>query len=517
MSNEVAERIVKGSFVLTLGQLLSIAVGFVFSVLIANLLGRDNYGLLSIALTYPSMVASLVDLGLGGVVSRYTAKPGSNKDIYAWTGLVLRALTSAIGGIIVYLSADYFAYLLGRPILTEPIRALSFYTIFSSILGVLSAIFNGLGKYEISASINITQYVVRGPLAVLFVLLGLGIHGAALAYSIGYMVVSILYMALFISIFRSPRFSLSIATKMLGISWPLFVASLSGVFLKPIVDTILSRNVSNSELGDYGVALNSLMPLGILLGSISTAVLTSLPILIENVDQMKESAKDAVFYSSTISIALGFCYLSVIYPLTRIYGRSYVNAPIYAIIYGLSSLLPVLLGSLVIGNYFIVLKATKYNAITSLAGFSITVILSYMLTPIMGVAGAGLSYIVGNVVSATIAYAIASKSLDLKLNFSRNIKTFIPSLIAFISGFASSTLITIHVSTMATVYFILGLIAATITGLSIYSLVYLALIPFFTDRETIYNLFNLATRLEYVGGVVRVIGSYYLKYVSARY
>lgn len=516
MNNEVAERIVKGSFVLTLGQLLSVVVGFVFSVLIANLLGRENYGLLSIALTYPSMVASLVDLGLGGVIARYIAKPGSRKDVYAWTGVLIRAFTSAAGGLLVYFFADYFAYLLGRPVLVEPIKMLSLYTVFSSLLGVLAAVFNGLGKYEVSASINITQYIVRGPLAVLFIALGLGLHGATLAYSIGYTAVTVIYMILFVSIFKHPGFSFPAAARMLSVSWPLFIASLSSVFLKPSVDVIISRNVSDSELGDYGVALNSLMPLGILLGSISTAVLTSLPILIENKDQLKEGAEDAVFYSSTTSAALGFCYLSIIHPLVRIYGRSYVNAPLLAIIYGLSSLLPVLLGSLVVGNYFIVLKTTKYNALTSSIGFIVIIALSYVLVPLMGVPGAGLAYIVGNTTSASIAYVIALKTLGLKLNLSRNIKTLIPSLLAFLPGFTASTAITTYVSTMATLNYLLGLLVAVAVGLFTYSLVYLALIPFFTDMETIRKLLDLASRLEYIGEIIKLIGNYYLKLISAR-
>lgn len=517
LDNEIAERIVKGSFILSVGQFVSVIVGYLFSVLVANLLGRENYGLLSIALTYPSMIASLVDLGLSGVITRYVAKPGSNKDVYAWTGLMLRSITSFMGGLVVYSLADYFASLLRRPILVEPLRILSIYTVFTSLLGVLAAVFSGLGKYEVSASINIVQYIVRGPLAILFILLGLGINGAALAYSIGYAVVTTLYMILFVSMFKHPVFSLLAAEKMISVSWPLFLASLSSVFLKPVVDTIISRNVLESDLGDYGAALNSLMPLGILLGAISTAIFTSLPILIEDKIQLRESAKDAAFYSSTISTALGFCYLSVIYPLVRIYGRSFVNAPFYAIIYGLSNILPVLLGSLVVGNYFIILKTTKYNVAANIPGFFTIIALSYVLVPLRGIFGSGLAYIAGNIVSSIIAYVIARRKLGLTLDLSRNIRAFIPSLIAFGIGFSASAIITIYVSSLATIYYLLGLLIATMVGLTTYSATYLLILPFFTDKETIRNLINMASSLEYVGDIIKFIGTKYLDFVTGKF
>ena len=316
--------------------------------------------------------------------------------------------------------------------------------------------------------------------------------------------------------FKHPVFSLLAAEKMISVSWPLFLASLSSVFLKPVVDTIISRNVLESDLGDYGAALNSLMPLGILLGAISTAIFTSLTILIEDKIQLRESAKDAAFYSSTISTALGFCYLSVIYPLVRIYGRSFVNAPFYAIIYGLSNILPVLLGSLVIGNYFIILKTTKYNVAANIPGFFTIIALSYVLVPLRGIFGSGLAYIAGNIVSSIIAYVIARRKLGLTLDLSRNIRAFIPSLIAFGIGFSASAIITIYVSSLATIYYLLGLLIATMVGLTTYSATYLLILPFFTDKETIRNLINMASSLEYVGDIIKFIGTKYLDFVTGK-
>lgn len=501
MSVDIAERIASGSFILTVGQTLSLIIGTIFSFVIARLLGPDNYGLLSISLTYPLMVSNLMDLGLGGVIARYVAEPGKDRPIYAWTGVLIRLSSSIVGGLAVYLLSDFFASLLARPDIAMFIKVLSIYSCCTSILSPLIAVFNGLGKYKLAASVNIVQYCVRGPLTIALVLMGTGVNGAVIAYSASYLLVSLIYMAIYTNIVKPVAFSTRILKEMIYLALPLYASSISDIALKPVVDSILARHVSNYELGNYAVALNSLMPLGALLGAISTAVLTSFPLISGDQALLRENARNIAVYSSAVFTAIGMCYLSVITPLVHIlYGKSYADAPVYALLYSASQVIPVILGSLVIGNYLLTIKATLLGGIIGVIRSVSIAIFTYLWVPFHGVVGAALAALIGSTLSSLIGLILVYKATGLLINVVDSVRISLPSMISFTIAYMISTRFA-------------RLLISFLTGLITYMTLYLIISPFFVKKSVIMKIAELACKLEYIGWIIKPITRIYLKLV----
>jgi len=71
---EVAEDSVRGGFFLFAGNASQLVVLAVASIVIARLLGPEDYGLYSLSLVVPSILAGLVDFGIVSALIRFLAK-----------------------------------------------------------------------------------------------------------------------------------------------------------------------------------------------------------------------------------------------------------------------------------------------------------------------------------------------------------------------------------------------------------------------------------------------------------
>ena len=519
VTEEVSERMARGSFLLAGGQLVAQVVAFAFSVVIARLLGPGAYGLATVAMVYPFLLASLSSLGLEVAVARCIASPSTTRGVYAWTGLLTRLVAASVAGLITYFYSGLFASLLSRPEVEPLIRVLSLYVVFSSLMGLVNAALSGLGEYKASASMNILYNVVRGPLAVVLVLAGLGAYGAVLSHTVASVVVFLLYLVPYYSFFKKPVFSQVALRELLALALPLYAAGLVSTFTGPVVNTILSNTVTSNELGNYGVASNAQLPLGALLGAISTAVLTTFPLLLENRGAFRRRVSETAFYASTVSAALGFCYASIIMPLVRLaYGRAYATAHVYALVLALSYILPALLASTVTGNVFIALEDTRWNIALNAVSVTSTITLAYTLVPRLGVLGACVAYVVGNTVSSALGLLVLSRVFSVGVNLGKTLKASTPAIVAFLASTTVSyilmELVTRQWFTVLHLY-VAGIVSSILVGLLVYAFSYLALLPRFLDEHSIRVIVDLAGKLEYVGRVIKPLGELYLKMLSA--
>ena len=497
----IVERIATGSFILSTGQLVSIVIGLAFSIVVARLLGPDNYGLLSISLTYPLLLASIADLGLGNVISSLTAQNNPLGKVYAWTGLITRTITSMVVGLATFILADFFASILARPEIASYIRTLSILTFSMSLLSAIVAVLNGLGKYKFSASVSILQYIVRGSVVVLLLILGLGLRGAVIGYAVSYAIIVLIYTIICIAMLGKPLFSRSIVVEMVSAALPLYAAHLGHMFLGPLVNTILSRHVSNYDLGNYNVALNSLAPINALVGSISIVLLTTLPLLRNNSKVLKERVEESIYYAAIISTSLSLLYLSILKPTIYLfYGKSYADAPLYALVYSMSIVLSIVFGMTIIGNYFIILKRTVWNALIGLAGTTTTLLSSYILIPVYKTMGAPLAYVLGSLASSILALLIATRIMGLNINYGKNLKALLAPLVSFIIAYTTASMIP-------------RTTLSIITGMIAYIAVYLTLLPLVLDKGVIKRIFEIASRIELVGKIIMKLGSIYLKII----
>ena len=71
---EIAEESARGGFFLFTGNASSLAILAIGSIILARLLGPENYGLFSLSLVVPSILVGFLDLGVRSALVRFSAK-----------------------------------------------------------------------------------------------------------------------------------------------------------------------------------------------------------------------------------------------------------------------------------------------------------------------------------------------------------------------------------------------------------------------------------------------------------
>jgi stage V sporulation protein B len=504
MDESVELRIASGTLMLGASQIMAIALGVVFSVIVARLLGPESYGLVGISLTYPTLIASLLDLGLGSAIARYVAMPGEDRRLYTWTGTLAKLLFGALGAIIVYACADFFAYLLARPYITQLVKVLSIYVAATCVLGGVQSAFSGLGKYSLAGSIAVSQYALRGPLTVALILAGLGSYGAVASFSIAYAVLGVVYSLLFIKLFKKPKFSKKALKKMLTLSIPLYTAGLVQLVVGPAINTVLAQYTTDVELGNYSVAISSLAPINAVVVSISTAALTSLPILIGDSNILQKKTMQVAIYSSIILIATVLGYISILTPLVYLlYGVEYKSAPIYAIAYAAGIAVNAILTGGILGSFFITVGSTKWNCLLGMFSSTSTILSALILIPTCSALGAAIAHSIGSTVSGAAAYIIARRNFSINISLKDCLRGLMPAAIASTAAHIVMCLLGCNIIT-----------ALIVAGVA-YIAIYLAILPLTVNKKDIRNVIELTSKLAYIGKIIKPLGKTYLGLVKA--
>ena len=499
---EIGSRMASASVILSASQLLAAAVAVVFSIITARLLGPGGYGLVNLALTYPAMLASIVDLGLSTVIARFAAANGAEGLEYVWSGIVFKLLLGLAGSLIVYLYADFFAGLLGRAELAASIRVLSLYVPAMAILGALTSAYMGFGRYALAGSVVVLQNLFRGLLATWLILAGLGVLGAVASFTISYSALALAYFLLSLRLFGEPRLSRSALRVMVSMAAPLYLAAVVGILVPPFVDTLVAREASDVVVGNYKVAMASAAPVTVIASSVSTAALTSLPLLLSDGDSLRDSSGRASLYVSVALSAIMLGYMAVQpWLILLLYGSGFSLATSYANIYVAGFLADAFFGSYIIGNHLIAVGATRWNGIIAVAK-TVTVALSaVILVPAQGAMGAVLSYSLGELAGSIITYLVGRRVYDIRLDLGDSLRGLLPPLISFTAASIAA-------------YSIGSRLASFLVALTVFAATYLLLLPLFVDRGIIRGLVDLLGNVAYIGRFMKVLGEAYLGLVQ---
>ena len=86
----VSSKIAKNSSFFLISQLISYAIGFIYTIFIARYLGSSNFGILSFALSFISILSIFTDLGLNSLMTREIARDKSKNLKYLSNFLTIK-------------------------------------------------------------------------------------------------------------------------------------------------------------------------------------------------------------------------------------------------------------------------------------------------------------------------------------------------------------------------------------------------------------------------------------------
>lgn len=460
--NDIAKASARGSFFLFLGNTSSTIIMALTSILIARLLGPENYGLYALAMIAPSFLITLSDIGISPALTRFSARfhsEGKDRKVAGLikAGIISKSVFSLLLSLVLLLLSQSIATLvLKRPSLGLLIRFTSLYLFGQAIFITLNSIFIGLDKTENSALLMNIQAITKAVSSPLLIILGMGAIGAILGAGLGFLLaagtgIAVLFLHICPSLYsrnhgENVDFFQGLRL-MVPYGMPLYLSTLVFSLLTLYQRFILAQFVSNVEIGNYTIAMNFSVLVTLLAYPIATSLFPAFSKLSikKNRNMMEKMFKLSVKYTSLLVIPASFAVAvlskEVVYTL---YGSQYQLAPSYLVLYVLSFLCTGL-GMLVVGNFFNGQGDTKTTLRISLANLGLSVPLAFTMTFLYGVPGLIISFLASQLLSTTYALFLVHKKYEVTIDLLSSVRTGVASLSSAILVYIFITFATIPI------------------------------------------------------------------------
>jgi len=444
---EIAEDSARGGFFLFTGNAISLLILAIGSIIVARLLGPENYGLFSLSLVVPSILASLIDLGVNPALTRFSAKLRTEgKSQLAAnmlkSGFLFKLATGISMSTLCLTFSDAFAtHILNRPGMGFLIRLTSLLILFQTVFATLNSSFIGLDKMEGNALIMNLQAMVKTATSPLLVVLGFSVVGALAghitSYGIAGLAGSLILLKYYKSLGKLPSnssFSSSLRV-MLGYGFPLYLSALLGLFLGQYQTITLAFFASNAEIGNFNVAMTLTSLINVLifpLGALFPAFSKINPDNGELRRVFKLCAKYTALLIIPATVIVAILSKDIVYTL---YGYSYGSAPFFLQLYILTFLYSGL-GSMVLSYLFNGIGETKVVFKSSLINLLIFLPLAPTLTIPYHVPGLIVASLVSGLLSLAYGLFIAVKKIHVSLDLKASLSIYLASFASAIPVFA---------------------------------------------------------------------------------
>lgn len=437
----------RGGFRLFVGVVASNVIMAVGTMILAAILSPTEYGIYAVALT-PSLMFNLFrDWGVNSAITKYVAhfKASENeqntRDIIT-AGLIFEVSTGLVLSLLSVLTSDFIATnLLQRPEVGRLISIISI-TIFSgSLLTTAQSSFVGFDRMEFNSVTIVTQAVVKSVVSPLLVILGFGVMGPVLGYTLSFLLSAAVGLALlYFVVLRNLKAGGITRTgtreslkAMLNYGIPLSIATMLEGFLGQFYGFMMAIYISdNIVIGNFKVASN----FAVLLTFFSFPITTVLFPAFSKIDSLNDKRLlktvfiSSVKYSALLLIPATAAVMVLSGPMiSTLYGEKWVYAPLFLSVYVVSYILQGI-GNMSIGGLLRGLGETKtllkLDILTQLIG----VALAFWLIPSVGMMGVIAGPILASIPSIFLGFHWIRKKYEVTADWASSAKILAASTTA---------------------------------------------------------------------------------------
>ena len=456
---KIARKSVKGGFYLLSGNIISLILMALASIIIARLLGPEKYGLYALVFVGPSIITSIINLGLPSAITRYTSLYRSKNMIkdaigIASIGLKFRFIMSLAGFTLSLLLSDMFALMINRPDASLYIKVASIIILGNMIFTAIQNIYLGFDEMRYASINMVIQATTKFILTPILILIGFQLLGAIIGHISSYIIAAIIGILIvyqkILNINDNEEMKFIDGLKiMLSYSLPLYFSTLINSMIMQYNNIVQSWFASNFQIGNFKVATNFLSLLTVLTTPIS---LTLFPAFSKfNIDKDKneliEFLKYSIKYTSMILMPATIFVMFLSRELVSIiYGSSYTLSPLYLTMYGVGYLYISIL--IVLSSFLNGVGKTKTILWGNILGIIMTIPLTYILGYLYNIIGIIISILIVNL-SICIYYAhIVKTKYGMEIDFKTILKIFSTALVSaipiiFIKNYISNTILTL--------------------------------------------------------------------------
>ena len=496
-----------------MGASRSTIISAVGAIIIANLLGPDNYGLYAIALTAPNLISIFRDWGINNAAVKYSAQYNAENNVAKIKSVFISTLLFEIIlglslSILSFLLAGFLASNLNRPAIVPLIQVASFFILSSAFVNVSTAAFTGMETMHLNSITLIIQSIAKTGIIIALVLLGLGTLGAVTGFTTAMLVASLAGLILMWTIYKSLHVQINSKLEifatiktMVKYGLPLSVSSIIGGFLTQFLTFILAIYVtSNSSIGNYNVAANFVVLINFFATPVNTVMFPAFSKLDYKKDKetLRTVFQYSVKYSAFVIVPVSALVITLAKPaIGTIFQNKYVEAPLFLALLSISYLLSAI-GSLSEGNLITGQGYTTFSLKMTILGVAIGFPLGFVLISQFGVIGLIITTLVISLPSLFIGLRFIKKHFDVsvdwvssaKILFSAAVASGLTFLVISTLAFSNPELLIIGVIIFPIIFIVLALLIKTLNANDINNLrqIILALGPLQKPLLFILNL-----------------------------
>jgi O-antigen/teichoic acid export membrane protein len=440
-----------GSFRLLVGVVTSTIVMAIAAIILGRLLTVDEYGLYGIALIPANMINLFRDWGVNSAMIKYIANYRvSNKDEEIHDVIVAGLIFEVAAGLalsffLLFLANFIASTVFHRPESASLIAIISVSIISGSLLTASQSVFVGFERMELNSFTLICQSIAKIAIAPALVLVGYGVLGAVIGYTMSFIVGGIIGLATFYLILLRPLrkkrtrdSSLKKVLKtMLNYGAPLAISSILGGILAQIYAFMMPTFANNTMIGNYQTAVNFAVLLTFFTFPIGTVLFPAFAKLdAQNEHELvKRVFASSIKYTSILLVPATMVLMSLSGPMIgTLYGEKYVYGPFFLTTVVIGNLFAVV-GSLSSGGFLSGLGETRMLMKQSIIAIVVGIPLGFLLIPTLGIIGLIIANVFAVVPSLCWVLYWIWKHYKAKAEFQSSAKILAASTIAAILAY----------------------------------------------------------------------------------
>ena len=413
----MANKLIRGSLIIFIGNIIFRIGGYVYRFLMAMLLGPTMYGVLGLTLPFQGIFQTLSAGGLPPAIAKYVAEYNvvnetdmARKTIYTALKIMV-FLGLFFGALMIFVVSPWLANgYLHKPIALVPLQIVGLITPFSVIVGAFRGAFQGVYKMEYILYTRAIEQLGMILFATAFVLLGFSTVGALWGTVLGYSLAAVsavyifkVYMPKYIPK-ASPDFvfskkdELKLAWTLVKFSIPVIITAIAEMLIYNICTIVMGKFLTLDAVGYY-TAADPIARLPLMISiSVATTILpaSSEAFKIRDIPMLQKYVNESYKYALLFVVPMCVGIAMFAAPVLRVFY--FTNAEYVA---GASAL-----AILCIGMTFYSIFAISTSIVQGIGnpripmyiliiGSVVTGGLCWIFVPTMGIAGGALGTTVG--------------------------------------------------------------------------------------------------------------------------
>ena len=411
---------------------ITLATGFLLSVILGRFLGASAFGLFTMTLTIYTIASLVGGIGIPIAIVKYVAEYKENKEklnVFVSCGIVNSAIFGAVVGSVLFALSGMLASIFNMPELTDLIKIVAFALPFLVVNNTLLGLLNGLREMKSYSFRAVIRSILLLTFTILLVYIGLGIKGAVLALLLSE--VGTLFLLLIIS---RNFFCFAIGDyvkttkEMVKFGSQLFLGNAIGMINTNADKLLIGYFLMDKDIGIYAIALAFSSGLLMIPGAIGTI---TYPAISEYNSKgshetieilINKSMKYSLVILSILGISIIFFSKDIILLLLK---PEFLPACMPLAILILSMIFFGAWGS--VGTTFTGVGRPDINWKICIIEFFVGIPLNLLLIPIYGISGAAIGTAGSLVTGVILAIILLKKILDIRV---RNVILMFAKVIA---------------------------------------------------------------------------------------